>query len=36
MDEVLTNVGHAYDGRSGLFTCRQPGTYVFLATIMVD
>jgi hypothetical protein len=28
-DEVQTNIGNAYNGKSGIFSCRSPGVYVF-------
>jgi hypothetical protein len=28
-DEVQTNIGNAYNGKSGIFACRSPGVYVF-------
>jgi glucuronosyltransferase len=28
-DHVLTNIGGAYNGKSGIFACHQPGVYVF-------
>lgn len=28
-DNVITNIGNAYHGLTGTFTCKQPGTYVF-------
>lgn len=28
-DHVITNIGGAYNGKSGIFACYQPGVYVF-------
>ena len=33
-DKVLLNEGGAYDPKSGTFTCREPGIYVFDWTIL--
>ena len=32
-DSVVTNVGGAYDGSTGTFTCPSPGVYVFTWTL---
>ena len=29
LSHVLVNNGGAYDGRTGIFTCKVPGTYLF-------
>ncbi|XP_060077338.1 complement C1q-like protein 3 [Ylistrum balloti] len=36
MDHVLTNNGESYDPKTGVFTCQQPGTYVFSVTIQAE
>nr|ADD17344.1 C1q domain-containing protein 2 [Argopecten irradians] len=36
MDHVLTNNGNSYNHQTGVFTCHQPGTYVFYLTIQVE
>ena len=28
-DEVQTNVGNAYNGKTGIFNCQTPGVYAF-------
>ena len=36
MSDVVTNNGNAYDGHIGTFIAPQTGTYVFMATLLVD
>jgi len=34
-DNVLTNVGAAYDGNIGMFQCPTPGYYVFFVAFLI-
>ena len=35
-DKIHLNEGGAYDPKSGIFTCKEPGIYVFDWTMLVD
>ena len=35
-DKIHLNEGGAYDPKSGIFTCKEPGIYVFDWTILTD
>lgn len=35
-NNIVTDVGHAYDSSTGLFTAPVPGLYVFATTVMVE
>ena len=35
-DKIHLNEGGAYDPKSGVFTCKEPGIYIFDWTIMTD
>ena len=34
-DQVLTNLGSAYDEKIGMFQCPTPGYYVFFVTFLI-
>jgi hypothetical protein len=34
-DQVLTNLGSAYDGNIGMFQCPTPGYYVFFVAFLI-
>ena len=35
-DQAVTRIGNAYDTNTGVFTCVQPGTYMFSMNIVSD
>ena len=34
LDEIVTNEGGNYNNKTGVFTCKIPGVYVFFLNIM--